>query len=116
MSHLQYIARDPLLTGILEVAKVPPQSTLWRFLASLHIVVSRQLLQLQRKLRERVWAAANVKIKTITIDTDTTEHTLYGKQMGGRKSYNPKNKGKLSYQPILWRKSGATGRAGLNNL
>ena len=25
--------------------------------------------------------------------------------MGGRKSYNPKNKGKLSYQPILWRKS-----------
>ena len=28
-------------------------------------------------------------------------HTLYGKQMGGRKSYNPKNKGKKSYQPIL---------------
>ena len=49
----------------------------------------------------RQWAAANVKLKTITIDTDTTVHTLYGKQMGGRKSYNPKNKGKLSYQPIL---------------
>ena len=28
-------------------------------------------------------------------------HTLYGKQMGARKSYNPKNKGKKSYQPIL---------------
>ena len=101
LNHLQYVARDPLLTGILEIAKVPPQSTMWRFLASLHIVVSRQLLQLQRKLRERVWAAANVKLKTITIDTDTTVHTLYGKQMGGRKSYNPKNRGKLSYQPIL---------------
>jgi hypothetical protein len=25
-------------------------------------------------------------------------HTLYGQQMGGRKSYNPKNKGKKSYQ------------------
>jgi hypothetical protein len=35
------------------------------------------------------------------IDTDTTVHTLYGKQMGGRKGYNPKNKGKMSYQPIL---------------
>ena len=28
-------------------------------------------------------------------------HTLFGEQMGGRKSYNPKNKGKKSYQPIL---------------
>jgi hypothetical protein len=28
-------------------------------------------------------------------------HTLYGQQMGGRKSYNPKNKGKKSYQPML---------------
>src|SRR4029077_3742612 len=34
-------------------------------------------------------------------DTDTTVHTLYGRQMGARKSYNPKNKGKKSYQPIL---------------
>jgi hypothetical protein len=35
------------------------------------------------------------------LDTDTTVHTLYGQQMGARKSYNPKNKGKKSYQPIL---------------
>jgi hypothetical protein len=28
-------------------------------------------------------------------------HTLYGNQMGGRTGYNPKNKGKKSYQPIL---------------
>ena len=101
LSHLRFIAKDPLLTGILQVAAVPPQSTLWRFLASLHITVSRQLLTLQRKLRERVWAAAHVRLQSITIDTDTTVHTLYGKQMGGRKSYNPKNKGKKSYQPIL---------------
>ena len=35
------------------------------------------------------------------IDTDTTAHTLFGNQMGARKGYNPKNKGKKSYQPIL---------------
>jgi hypothetical protein len=52
-------------------------------------------------MRERVWAAANVKLEVVTIDTDTTVHTLYGRQMGGRKSYNPKNKGKNSYQPML---------------
>ena len=52
-------------------------------------------------MRERVWEAANVKLEVVTIDTDTTVHTLYGQQMGGRKSYNPKNKGKKSYQPML---------------
>jgi len=38
---------------------------------------------------------------SVTLDTDTTVHTLFGHQMGGRKSYNPTNKGKKSYQPIL---------------
>src|SRR5215469_411431 len=29
------------------------------------------------------------------------DRALYGRQMGARQSYNPKNKGKKSYQPIL---------------
>ncbi len=41
------------------------------------------------------------ELAAVTLDTDTTVHTLYGQQMGGRKSYNPKNKGKKSYQPML---------------
>ena len=49
-------------------------------------------------LRQRVWEAAHVQLKTITLDTDTTVHTLFGHQMGGRKSYNPKNRGKKSFQ------------------
>jgi hypothetical protein len=28
-------------------------------------------------------------------------HTLYGRQMGGRKGYNPKNKGKKSCRAAL---------------
>ena len=101
LNQLRFIARDTILTGILQVTRLPPQSTLWRFLASLHLNVARQILSMQRQLRERVWAAAQVKLETVTLDTDTTVHTLYGRQMGGRKSYNPKNKGKRSYQPIL---------------
>ena len=101
LHQLRFIARDPILTGILQVTRLPPQSTLWRFLASLHLNVAQQILSIQRQLRERVWAAAQVKLETVTLDTDTTVHTLYGRQMGGRKSYNPKNKGKRSYQPIL---------------
>ena len=101
LNQLRFLAHDPILTGILKVTHLPPQSTLWRFLDSLHLNVARQILSIQRRLRERVWEAAHIKLKAVTLDTDTTVHTLYGKQMGGRKSYNPKNKGKRSYQPML---------------
>ena len=101
LNHLRFVAQDPMLIGILRVGKLPPQCTFWRFLTALPVTVAQQLLQLQRRLRERVWEAANVQLPWITLDTDTTVHTLYGKQMGARKSYNPKNKGKKSYQPIL---------------
>jgi hypothetical protein len=101
LNQLRFIARDPILTGILKVTKLPVQSTFWRFVNALHLNVARQILTVMRILRERVWSAANVKLEIVTIDTDTTVHTLYGRQMGGRKSYNPKNKGKKSYQPML---------------
>ena len=101
LNQLRFIARDPILTGILKVTKLPVQSTFWRFVNALHRNVARQLLMVMRIMRERVWEAANVKLEVITIDTDTTVHTLYGQQMGGRKGYNPKNKGKKSYQPML---------------
>jgi hypothetical protein len=99
--HVRFLKREPMLTGILRVVQMPSQSSFWRFLASLHLRVAEQLLKMQGKMRERVWAAAHVQLDTVTIDTDTTVQTVYGNQTGGRKGYNPKNKGKNSYQPIL---------------
>ncbi len=101
LHHLRFLKREPMLTGILQVLKLPPQSTFWRFLAALHLGIARQLLEVQRRMRQRVWEAANVELTEVTLDTDTTVHTLFGNQMGARKGYNPKNKGKQSYQPIL---------------
>src|SRR5216684_2090511 len=101
LHHLRFLARDPMLVGILKVLELPPQCTFWRFLASLHLTVAQQLVEVQRQMRQRVWEAANVKLSSVTFDTDTTVHTVYGKQMGARKSYNPKNKGKKSFQPML---------------
>jgi hypothetical protein len=98
LNQLRFIARDPILKGILKVAKLPVQSTFWRFVNALHRNIARQILTVTRTMRERVWEAANVKLEVVTLDTDTTVHTLYGQQMGGRKGYNPKNKGKKSYQ------------------
>ena len=99
--HLRFLEREPMLTGILHVLRLPPQCTFWRFLAALHLGVARQVLQVQRRMRGRVWEAAHVQLSEVTLDTDTRVHTFFGNQMGGRKSYNPKNKGKKSYQPIL---------------
>ncbi|HEX6503884.1 MAG TPA: IS1380 family transposase [Terriglobales bacterium] len=101
LNHLRFLEREPMLTGMLKVLRLPPQCTFWRFLASLHLSAAEQVLRIQHMLRRRVWEAAQVELKSITLDTDTTVHTLFGNQMGGRKSYNPKNKGKKSYQPIL---------------
>lgn len=101
LHHLRFLEREPLLTGILRVLRLPRQSTFWRFLASLHLSAASQVLKIQHRMRRRVWEAAHVQLKVVTLDTDTTVHTLFGNQMGGRKSYNPKNKGKKSYQPIL---------------
>ena len=99
--HVCFLKREPLLTGILAVRQLPPQCTFWRFLAALHLGAAQQLLEVQRCLRQRVWQAAHIELQAVTLDTDTTVHTLFGNQMGARKSYNPKNKGKKSYQPIL---------------
>jgi hypothetical protein len=101
LHHLRFVARDPMLTGILHVDELPVQSTFWRFVASLRVHIPQQLLQIIWRMRERVWAAANVRLEQVTLDTDTTVHTLYGQQMGGRKEYNPKKRGKKSYQPFL---------------
>jgi hypothetical protein len=99
--HLRFLEREPMLVGILKVMRLPPQCTFWRFLAGLHQSVAGQVLKIQQALRQRVWEAAHVELPVVTLDTDTTVHTLFGNQMGGRKSYNPKNKGRKSYQPIL---------------
>ncbi|HEY6370423.1 MAG TPA: IS1380 family transposase [Candidatus Sulfotelmatobacter sp.] len=101
LNHMQFLGREPMLTGILEVSELPVQSTFWRFLASLHLVVARQLLEVGRRMRQRVWEAAHVGLKEVTLDTDTTVQTVYGRHMGARKGYNPQHRGKKSYQPIL---------------
>src|SRR5947209_12506851 len=99
LHHLRFLQREPMLMGILKVLRLPPQCTFWRFMASLPVNVAGQVLKIQRSMRQRVWAAAHVQLGEVTLDTDTTVHTLFGQQMGARKSYNPKHKGKKSYQP-----------------
>src|SRR5882672_8615700 len=50
LHHLRFLKREPMLTGILKVLRLPPQCTFWRFLASLHLGIGRQLLEVQRRM------------------------------------------------------------------
>src|SRR5450755_3377508 len=52
LNHLQFLQREPMLAGILEVGELPGQSTFWRFLASLHLMVASQLLEVGRQMRQ----------------------------------------------------------------
>src|SRR6266446_10837174 len=45
LNHLRFLEREPMLVGILKVLRLPPQCTFWRFLASLHLQIARQLLR-----------------------------------------------------------------------
>jgi hypothetical protein len=94
LNQLRFVAQDPLLLGILKVKALPPQCTFWRFLTSLPQTVAQQLMKLQRLLRERVWETANVQLPAITLDTDTTVHTLYGKQMAGARATTRRTRGR----------------------
>ena len=101
LSHMKYIAVDPIITGVLGVISLPVQSTFWRFLQSLRIFNVKQWQRINRLMIERAWQGAKVEMDRVTVDTDTTVNTVYGRQQGARRSYNPKNRGKRSYQPIL---------------
>jgi hypothetical protein len=41
------------------------------------------------------------RLSRITIDCDSTETTVFGSQEGAEKGYNPKNKGKKGYHPLI---------------
>jgi hypothetical protein len=63
-----------MLTGILHVAELPPQSTFWRFLASLHRVFSA-------RLRDVVGGIGSVEG-----EPDKGEENRHGQGCGGRDS------------------------------
>jgi len=77
------------------VAQLPPQSTFWRFLASLHLAWPGTLT-VQWRCANGL-GTANVQLHSLTVDTDTTVHTLFGNQMGARKDITEEQR-KKSYQ------------------
>jgi len=89
LPHLRFLQRDPRLVGILKVLGLPPPCTFWRFLASRHLQIAPQLLEGQRRMRPRVWEAAPARLRSATLDTNTTVHTLFPPAEGSPQSLQP---------------------------
>src|SRR5256885_15649668 len=75
LNQLRFIARDPILTGVLGVDALPPQSTLWRFLAGLHLNVAGKGFKIQQGIPQRGWGAAKVEMETAPVGTGKTRQT-----------------------------------------
>jgi len=99
--HFVYIRIDPMLCSIFDVVKLPYVTTYWRYVDSLGINQGKSLLDVMSALRERVWQICGISYRSIHINIDTTVETIYGKQQGGRKGHNSKNRGKEGLRPVL---------------
>jgi len=99
--HFLYIQTDSMLCSIFQVVKLPFVTTYWRYVDSLGINQGKSLLEVMSALRERVWHICEIEYRRIHIDIDTTVETIYGKQQGGRKGHNTKNRGKKGFRPVL---------------
>ena len=99
--HFIYIRLDAMVCGFFHLSRLPAVTTFWRYVDSLGINQANSLLKIMSVLRERVWQQCRLQYKKIHVSADTTVETIYGNQQGGRKGYNPKNRGKKAYRPVL---------------
>jgi hypothetical protein len=99
--HFIYIRLDPLLCGIFNVVCLPAASTYWRYLDNMGINQAVSLLEIMRRLRERVWQVCGINSTSVKVSIDTTVETVYGDQQGARKGHNVSHRGKKGYRPVL---------------
>lgn len=94
---LQY---NGLFLSLIGLKSFPDQSALRRFLKRLPCSAIRQMVRLHDRLRSQLFAAPRPRSQ-LEFHLDSVVLTLYGKQQGARKGYNPRKKGRRSYHPIL---------------
>lgn len=99
LCHVKWIAEDPLVKRLCELAKLPSDRTLSRWLAqftndSLQALVSLNSEIVFEKLKE-------MGLGTITLDFDGTVLSTGDKVQWAFRGYNPHNRHAKSYFPLL---------------
>ena len=94
---LQY---NGLFLSLLGLESFPNQTSLRRFLKRLSPPAIRQMVRLHDQLRSQLFDLPKPRTQ-LEFHLDSVVLTLYGKQQGARKGYNPRKKNRPSYHPIL---------------
>src|SRR3972149_1285046 len=81
-----------------KLTKYAGLSPIMKFINKLKI--GKQLNELFPTEKTREWIKKR-RLTAITIDCDSTVETVYGKQQGAAKGYNPDKKGAYSYHPLI---------------
>jgi len=99
LSKIAKFTKDPLVRKLLGLSKGLDDSNIKTRLSKLGQNGANTLLEKSLRFAES-WVK-KCGLSRITIDCDFTEQTVFGHQEGAAKGYNPKNKGKLSYHPLI---------------
>ncbi len=94
---LQY---NGLFLSLIGLKRFPDQTALRRFLQRMTPAAIREMVRVHDRLRAELFAVPQPRTQ-LEFHMDSVVLTLYGKQQGARKGYNPRKKGRPSYQPIL---------------
>ena len=86
--------------SLVGLKRFPDQTALRRFLKRLTPSAIRQMVRLHDQLRAELFALPQARTQ-LEFHLDSVVLTVYGKQEGARKGYNPRKKGRRSYHPIL---------------
>jgi hypothetical protein len=100
LSRIEKFSQDPLVRKLLGLNKNGlDDSNVKHRLSRLGQRGANKLLETSLGFTKK-WVK-KCGLSRITIDCDSTEQTVFGHQEGSAKGYNPKNRGKLSYHPLI---------------
>ena len=99
LSNIAKFTEDPLVRKLLRLTEGLDDSNIKVRLSKLGQNGANKFLEKSLEF-VRKWVNKS-GLSRITVDCDSTEYTVYGHQEGAAKGYNPGNKGKLSYHPLL---------------
>lgn len=108
LSAVKTVWSDPVLRKIDGWEDIPDDTTLSRIFKECREDEVGDLQLLNHRLRAQTWnklerrrTGSLKRRQSFWIDIDSTVKTVYGKQEGAEKGYNPDKKGALSYHPQL---------------
>jgi len=99
LSKISSFMNDSLVSKLLRLKGGFEDSNLKTRLSELGERGANDLLEMGLKFSRKCLSKCG--LSRITIDCDSTEETVFGNQEGAQKGYNPKNKGKKCYHPLI---------------